>query len=108
MTVSQLAELVSAKTVNEADFDRQITAVYAGDLLSHVMGKAPEGCAWLTVMTNVNVAAVAVLTDAAVVVLCEGCRADDALRARAEQQGINILSTELGIVEVAVRVSNAC
>ena len=73
MTVRDLADILSASTVNEADFSREVTGGYAGDLLSFVMGRAPENSAWYTVMTNVNVAAVAVLTDVAVVVLCEGC-----------------------------------
>ena len=35
------------------------------DLLSVAMGKAPAGCAWVTVMGNMNTLAVATLADAA-------------------------------------------
>lgn len=108
MTVRQLADLLSAKIISSADLDRQVKGGYAGDLLSYVMGKAPADCAWLTIMTNVNVIAVAVLADVSVVVLCDGCVADELLVARAKSQGVNVLSTEEGIFDVAVKVGNAC
>ena len=63
MTVQKLVDILQATTVYEADFSREVTGGYAGDLLSFVMGRAPENSAWYTVMTNVNVIAVAVLTD---------------------------------------------
>lgn len=97
MTVGQLAELLSANIVNKADLDRQVVGGYVGDLLSFVMGRAPEGCAWFTVMTNVNVAAVAVLADVAVVVLCEGCQADETLKQRVQQQNVNLIATDKDI-----------
>ncbi len=95
MTVRQLATLLNATTIAESDFDRQIVGGYAGDLLSFVMGRAMPDCAWYTIMTNVNVCAVATLTDCAVVVLCEDCQPDEMLVARAQSQGINVIATSL-------------
>ena len=57
MTVQALAEMLSAKIINNADFTRQVATGYAGDLLSFVMGKAPADSAWFTVMTNINICA---------------------------------------------------
>lgn len=105
MTVRDLADILSATTVNEADFTRQVDGGYAGDLLSFVMGRAPENSAWYTVMTNVNVCAVAVLTDVAVVVLCEGCQPDPLLVARAESQLVNVISTELDMYSAISKVT---
>lgn len=92
MTVAELMPLLDASPVVLADASREVTGGYCGDFLSFVMGRAPAGCCWFTVMTNVNVAAVAALTDAAAVVVCENCACDEALVARAKSQGINVLS----------------
>mgnify|MGYP002774754537 FL=1 len=104
MTVDKLAEMLNATTVNQADFSREIVGGYAGDLLSFVMGRAPENCAWYTVMTNVNVAAVAVLVDVSVVVLCEGCLPDPTLVERAKTQGINVIATTLPVYDAIAAV----
>lgn len=104
MTVSQLATLLDATTVNEYDFSRSVDEGYAGDLLSFVMGRAPENAAWFTVMTNVNVAAVAVLTDVAAVVLCEGCQPDQTLVERAKTQHVNVIATSLPVYKAIAKV----
>lgn len=92
MTVKDLVGRLGARPVHLADGEREIKGGYCGDFLSFVMGRAPAGCCWFTVMTNVNVAAVASLADVAAVVVCEDCRCDDALVSRAKSQGINLLS----------------
>lgn len=50
---------------DDSDAEREITRVFCCDLLSVAMGKAPAGCAWVTVMANINTLAVASLTDTA-------------------------------------------
>ena len=105
MTVKQLATLLDATIVAQSDLEREITSGYAGDLLSFVMGRAMPNCAWYTIMTNVNVCAVATLTDCAVVVLCEDCPADPMLVARAKSQGINVISTRLDMYSAIALVA---
>ena len=65
MTVKGIAEKLGLTPVSVADDAREVQGGYAGDLLSWVMGRVPEGAAWVTIMTNVNVVAVAVLRDVA-------------------------------------------
>ena len=107
MTVQKLVDILQATTVYEADFSREVTGGYAGDLLSFVMGRAPINSAWYTVMTNVNVIAVAVLTDVSVLVLCEGCEPDELLVARAEMQAVNVIRTDLDIYQAIAKVCDA-
>lgn len=97
MICDRLAEILKASYAVKADGGRIITTGYAGDFLSFVMGRAPEGGAWFTVMSNVNVAAVAVLTGVSAVILCEGVKAEQALKDRCQREGINLLETELDI-----------
>ena len=106
MTVQALAEMLSAKIINNADFTRQIATGYAGELLSFVMGKAPADSAWFTVMTNINICAVAHLADVAVIVLCEDSEPMPGVTDRAKEQGINIISTSLDIFSAIKKVLN--
>ena len=105
MTVQQLTDALSLTVFHLDDPDRPVTGGYCGDLLSWVMGRAPADGAWLTIMSNVNVAAVAALADVACVILTEGVAPDEALLARTQTQGINLLGTELGSYECAGRLS---
>jgi predicted transcriptional regulator len=70
------------------------------------MGRASEGDAWVTIMSNVNIVAVSTLADPACIVLSEGVSPDDETLARAEQQGVNILSTTLDTFDACVRIAS--
>ena len=72
MTVQTLKEMLSLTEFDLPDPDRPVTGGYAGDLLSWVMGRAREGDCWITIMSNQNVAAVAVLAEVGCVLLAEG------------------------------------
>lgn len=85
--------------------EEEVTGCYAGDLLSWVMGRAQQGDAWLTIMSNANVAAVALLAEVSCVVLTEGVRPDEALLARAREQGINLLGTGESTFAMAVKLA---
>jgi|GEM_PF-193740 len=92
MTTLDLERALSLSPADGVPFlVRKVKSFYCGDLLSWVMGRARPGSAWLTVMNNVNVAAVAVMCEAACVILCEGVEPDAALRERAAANGVCIL-----------------
>ena len=87
------------------DGNREIDGVYVGDLLSWVMGRAQMDNAWITIMNNVNVIAVASLADTSCVILAEGVVLSDELVQTAEDKDINILGSDEPIYETAVRLS---
>ena len=105
MTVGELAKQPDFAAVNLPCADREILGGYAGDLLSWVMGRASEGDAWVTIMSNVNIVAVSTLADPACIVLSEGVQPDEETLVRAKQQGINILSTTLDTCDACVRIA---
>ena len=82
-----------------------MTGGYAGDLLSWVMGRAREGDCWITIMSNQNVAAVAVLAEVGCVLLAEGVQPDEALRTRAAENGVNLLGSERSTFALAADVA---
>ena len=85
--------------------EREIAGAYIGDLLSWVMGKAESSNVWITIMSNVNVIAVATLTDVSCVVLAEGVMPDDGVTETAMAKGVNILSTDLSAFEAAKMIA---
>lgn len=98
MTIGQVCELLQAERIC-GDGERTLSGGYAGDFLSNCMGKAVSGGVWLTVMNNVNVAAVAVLCEVGAVVLCEGVRPSPELEQKCRDQGVVLLCTALPVFE---------
>lgn len=105
MTVRELSEMSEFKVICMPDGDREIKGGYAGDLLSWVMGRASEGDAWITIMSNVNIVAVCTLADPACIILSENVQPDEQAVERAVEQGVNILTTELDTFSTCVRIS---
>ena len=105
MTVKELLLLDGFGAVTVPTPERMIEGVYAADLLSWVMGRAKADNAWLTIMSNINVVAVATLTDVSCVILTEGVALDKEIVATAEEKGVNILSTTLTTYEAAALLS---
>ncbi len=94
MNVQQLVSECSLTPVHIADASAQVSGAYACDLLSWVIGRAEGGAALVTVMTNVNVIAVAVMADLPCVIICEGAALDEVALQRAKDQGISVLSSD--------------
>ena len=93
MTVQELTGALSLTVYHLETPDRPVTSGYAGDLLSWGLGRAERDCAWFTIMSNQNVAAVALMADVACVVLTEGVVPDADLLRRAEEKEVNLLGT---------------
>ncbi len=94
MTIEELARRLGYKIVSgEAErLKTTVTGVYACDLLSHAMAKVQQGNLWVTVHTNLNVVAVASLTDAACVLIPENIEIEQQTIDRALDKGVAFLS----------------
>ena len=106
MTVEKLAEVLGFEVLCLPDPTREVRGGYAGDLLSWVMGRLDADAAWVTIMSNVNIVAVATLADPACIILSEGVAPDEGVLARAEQQGINLLSAKKSTFSVCAELSS--
>ena len=105
MTVAELCNAIGASAICLPNADREVSGGYVGDLLSWVMGRAPADCAWVTIMSNINVVAVASLADVACVIFSEGVMPDGDALEKAKGQGINLLSVECGSYEACAKLS---
>ena len=105
MTAADLADkLEMTKLTTNSEQNNNVTGVYCGDLLSWVMSHAKKGDAWITVHTHLNIVAVALLVEAACVILPEDIRIEEATRKKAEQQGVVILGSALSAYEISWRI----
>ncbi len=106
MTVKELCEKCSfSPVVLGENQDCDVSSVYACDLLSWVIGRAEENAALVTVMTNVNVVAVAAMADLSCIVLTEGVKIDANALEKAKQNEIPVLSSGKTTYETCVILS---
>ena len=105
MTVKELAKTLQYQVLCMPDENREVKGGYAGDLLSWVMGRLEADHAWVTIMSNVNIVAVATLADPCCIILSEGVVPENAVIERAKEQGVNILTTSKDSFSVCVELS---
>ena len=76
------------------------TGGYSSDLLSCVMGGARKGYLWTTLQAHLNIVAVAALNEVAAIIITENAQPDAASIAKANQQGVILLSTTQSTYEI--------
>ena len=106
MTLSELCEKLSLTVVSGSEdaMNGAFDGVYAGDLLSRAMSHVEADNLWITIMSNINVIAVASLTEAAAVILAEDVELiPEALEAAREKE-ITVLSSPLTVYELCVKI----
>ena len=108
MKTSELAKTLGLKLITSDGYnDREVTGCYIGDLLSWVMGRAQPGDAWITIMSNINIAAVASLADVSCIILAEGVAPDDGVIEKADSQEIIIFGSDKTAYELASGISKS-
>lgn len=108
MIVKDLVERFALRTAGGgAGLVRAVQGGYCGDLLSDVMGKAPEGCVWLTVQGHQNIIAVAVLREMAAIVLVGGHQPDPDTIQKADAEEIPLLLWDGSAFDLAAALHDA-
>ena len=73
MKLREIVERLGLRVVTGAErLDAEVSAGYASDMLSDVMGNARQGALWVTLQTHQNIVAVAVMKSLAGIVLVKG------------------------------------
>ena len=90
----------------KSELNIEISGMYSGDLLSNAISKAVSGGAFITVISNTNTVAVAVMVDIPLIILCEGLIPTDEMIKRAEDEDITILSTIMKSYECVIDLYN--
>lgn len=104
MTCEELRKKLNLEIVNESNKDLQVDKGYTGDLLSWVMGKAECGTAWITIMTNHNILAVAALKEISCIIIAEDSDIPETLKGQAEMREINIYRSSKNSFDLSYEV----
>ena len=78
----------------------EVSVGYSCDLLSWVLAHGEAGMAWVTVMTHLNVVAVAMLMEMACVIVPEGITVEEASIEKAQEEEIPIFSSSMTAYEL--------
>lgn len=105
----KLNEIISALDLKPLTTPRDYAALepscgYASDLLSCVMSGAPHESVWVTLQAHINIIAVATLLDLTAIIITEGATPDEATIAKANEEEINLFSTDLPTFAVVGRL----
>lgn len=105
MIVKELVEKYGISVVTgDIGLDKEIKSGFVGDLLSVVMGKAKEGCAWVTIQGHLNIVAVASLVGVSCIIVTEGFEVEPDTIDKAKDEGIAILSTSQSSYEMVAKL----
>lgn len=106
MNVSELKEKLGCKLFcGEKGEENELSGCYIGDLLSLAMSRVQKGNVWITIQSNINIAAVATLTEAGCIIICDGFEPDENTARKADSENIPILVSDLSAYEIAVKLA---
>lgn len=107
MNIDGLITKIEGRLLTKKVSDVKIENVYICDLLSWVLSHAQKGDAWITVLTNVNVPAVALMADVACVIIPEDIEVEDLTLKKANENEVTIISTRFSAFEICKRIIGA-
>jgi len=102
MTLAQIQHALGLGCLTPGlDLNRDVTAAHASDLLSDALANAPVGGALLTIQVHLNVVAVALHAQQAAVIFTWGMQPEEAVVARAVEEGLPLFAAAASTFEVA-------
>lgn len=102
MNLQQIIDRLNLTVLTEPREFSEIapTGGYSSDLLSCVMAGAKKGHLWTTLQAHLNIVAVAALNEVAAIIITENAQPDAISIAKANQQGVILLSTPQATYEI--------
>ncbi len=107
MTLRHIAQQLGLELLTQElaeRLDTDVTEGHVSDLMSDALVSAPANGLWVTIHAHMNVVAVAARAALAGVVVASGQRPGEAVRARAVEKGIVLLSTPKTSFEVVAQL----
>ena len=99
MTLKQIAQ-----SLGLSELTPEVRSAHASDLLSDVLANAPSGGLLLTIQVHLNVVAVALHAGLAAVIFTSGMAPEEAVRAKAVEEGLALFGTGESTFELAGRL----
>jgi hypothetical protein len=105
MILREVVEKLGMKPVSALSrLSQEFAGGYVSDLLSDVMANARAGDVWITLQIHQNIVAVAALKELAAIIIIGGRQPEKQTLAKAEEEKIPLLLSELTAFEVAGRL----
>ena len=104
MNCAEIAALVKGETVVDNP-EAAVSAAYASDLLSDVMGHCGDESVLITIQNHLNTIAVCTLAGIEVIVICHGRPIPDDMKAAAEREGVGIVVSPMSQFQASLALS---
>lgn len=104
-----LEEIITKLNLNVLTQSKDFTQIspsggYTADLLSCVMAGAKRRAVWVTLQAHLNIVAIAALLDLSAIIITEGAMPDPDAIAKANEEGVILLSTNRSTFYVVGRL----
>ena len=104
MLVSELKDVLNLEVLSSGDMSKKIDGCYCSDLLSHCMSNIEYGNLWVTVQVNINIVAIAVLTELSAIIISQNMSVDESVLKKAQEEGVTILRTSMTSYELSTQI----
>ena len=99
MTIRQLIDRLSLRVLaGGASAETQLQGCYIGDLLSRVISRSVQGGLWITIMNNLNVAAVACWLTSPAFCWPKGSKPRRTCAKKCAEEGIFLLGSDRSVM----------
>jgi serine kinase of HPr protein (carbohydrate metabolism regulator) len=103
MTVGELQQQLNLEWISgRSGIERPVAGAYIGDMLSWVMAKAGQETAWITIQTNLNILAVAIMADISCIIIAENAEIPIETISKSDDEEIPILRSPMSAYDLAV------
>ncbi len=106
MTLKEISKSLNLVKAYDFDEDIQVDHGYACDLLSEVMGKAPQNTIWVTVQSHLNIIAVAVIVGIRAIIISNSHKADEKTIEKAREEKIGIYYSDSNPFIISGKIYN--
>ena len=105
MNTQEIASLVKGQ-INVDNPAANVSAAYASDLLSDIMGHCGDSSVLITIQNHLNAVAVCTLAGIEVIVICHDRPIPSDMAEAAQNEGIAIITTPLSQYETSLALSS--
>ena len=104
MKLDALVNELGLEVINGGGLSRDISGCFICDLLSHAMGKVETDNLWITVQTNMNIIAIAVLTELSAIIIAQDMDIAENVIEKAKDEGVTVLRSDKTAYELALMI----
>ncbi len=104
MNVSQFAKELQLEILSEGDMSKNIDGCYCSDLLSHCMSNIEKDNIWVTVQVNINIIAIAVLTELSAILISQDMPVEQSVIDKAKSENVTVLRSSKTSYELCLDV----